>query len=95
MSQRCIANSLCIGLYHNSDLIGFGRAITDYATFAYLADIVIDEEYRKRGLGKWLTATLVNHEQLQDIQVLLRTQDAHTLYERFGFERKEMMVRDR
>jgi len=51
--ERAIANSLCLGVFHNEKQIGFGRAITDRSTFAYLADVFILEEYRGRGLGKW------------------------------------------
>ena len=36
-----IDNSYCFGLYKNDSQIGFARLITDYATFAYLADVFI------------------------------------------------------
>ena len=84
--ERAIANSLCLGLFHNKKQIGFGRAITDRSTFAYLADVFILEEYRGRGLGKWLVDCFLEHEDLQGLRRwLLATLDAHDLYRQKGF----------
>ncbi|WP_433957328.1 GNAT family N-acetyltransferase [Cytobacillus horneckiae] len=67
--------------------VGFARVITDSATFAYLCDVFILPAYRGLGLSKWLVETIVWHPDLQDIRkFMLATKDAHTLYERFGFE---------
>jgi GNAT superfamily N-acetyltransferase len=84
--QQAIKHSLCFGVYDGERLIGFARVVTDYATFAWLADVFIDEEHRGRGLGKWLVATLLNHPEVQSVpRWLLATRDAHELYRRFGF----------
>lgn len=84
--ERSIANSLCLGLFHHDKQIGFGRAITDRATFAYLADIFVLEEYRGRGLGKWLVDCFLEHHDLQGLRRwLLITLDAHALYTQKGF----------
>lgn len=52
--ERSIANSLCFGVYEGEKQIGFARVITDYATFAYLADVFIIESHRGKGLSKFL-----------------------------------------
>ena len=89
--QRSIENSLCFGLYKTSagereQQIGFARVVTDYATFAWLADVFVVEEYRGQGLAKWLMETILAHPQLQEFRRwLLATRDAHELYRRFGF----------
>ncbi len=84
--ERAVANSLCCGLYHESHQIGFARAVTDRATFAYLADVFVLESYRGRGLGKWLTSCILAHPELQGLRrVLLVTADAHELYRQQGF----------
>lgn len=84
--ERAINNSLCFGLYHNSKLVGFGRAVSDQATFAYLADIFVVPAYRGRGLGKWLVSCVLAHPELQGLRRwLLATRDAHRLYEQNGF----------
>ena len=51
---RSIRNSLCFGLFHDRAQIGFARVITDRATFAYLCDVYVLEEYRAKGMGQWL-----------------------------------------
>ena len=85
--ERSIENSFCFGLYKNNLQIGFARAITDYATFAYLADVFIIEKYRGSGLSKWLMETIMNCEALQGLRSwMLATKDAHSLYEKFGFK---------
>lgn len=88
--QRSIEHSLCFGVYDGSRQIGFARVISDFATFAYLADVYIDEAFRGKGLGKKLIACIMSHEQLQGLRRwMLATQDAHGLYEQYGFVRAQ------
>ncbi len=80
--ERALRNSLCLGLYHREAQVGLARVISDYATFAYLCDVYVLEDYRGKGLGKWL----MMHPQLQNLRRFsLATRDAHDLYRRFGF----------
>jgi N-acetylglutamate synthase-like GNAT family acetyltransferase len=84
--KKAIKGSLCFAVYHHKDQIGFARMITDGATFAYLADVFIDEKYRGRGLSKWLIENILSHPDLQGLRrVMLATKDAHSLYKKFGF----------
>lgn len=84
--ERAVKNSLCFGLYHGASQIGFARAITDRATFAYLADVFVLPPYRGRGLGKWLISCALAHPDLQGLRrYLLATRDAHRLYGNVGF----------
>jgi GNAT superfamily N-acetyltransferase len=79
-------NSLCLGLYQGQAQVGFARVVTDYATFAYLCDVYIDDAHQGRGLGKWLVETLHAHPRLQGLRRwTLATRDAHGLYEQFGW----------
>lgn len=89
--ERAIRSSLCFGVYPDGPgkpvQIGFGRAVTDCATFAYLADIYILEEHRGCGLSKLLMRAITSHPELQGLRRwLLMTRDAHGLYEGFGFK---------
>lgn len=96
--ERTIQHSLCFGAYLGAQQVGFGRVITDYATFAYLADIIVFDGCQGRGVGKAIVKAMVEHPQIGGIRLmLLRTRDAHGLYEKFGFgaipQPNEMMVR--
>ncbi len=84
---KSLENSLCFGVYNQDKQIGLARVISDYATFAYLCDVYIKEEFQGIGLGKWLISTVVGHPQLQGLRRWsLATRDAHGLYRQFGFQ---------
>jgi len=85
--ERSLRHSLCFGLYEGERQLGFARAITDRATFAYLADVFVLDSHRARGLGKWLMECVHRHPDLQGLRRwALVTRDAHGLYRAFGFE---------
>ena len=84
--KRSIDNSLCFGVYYENRQIGFARIISDFATFAYLADVFILPEQRGKGLSKWLMQVIIDYPALQGLRrFLLTTKDAHGLYSQFGF----------
>ena len=84
--ETAIDNSLCFGVYLNDEQIGFARVITDMATFSYLADVFILNNFKGLGYSKQLVKTILNHPDLQGLRRwMLGTVDAHTLYEKFGF----------
>jgi GNAT superfamily N-acetyltransferase len=84
--ERAIANSLCFALLRGKAQIGFARVVTDSATYAYLCDVYVLEEYRDKGLGKWLMECVIGHPALQGLRRFsLATRDAHNLYRQFGF----------
>ena len=88
--QRSIENSLCFGVYEFNKQIGFARIISDYATFAYLADVFILEKYRGKGLATWLIECILKHPALQNLRRwILVTKDAHELYHKVGFKNLE------
>jgi len=85
--KRAVENSLCFGVYHGAEQVGFARVVSDLATFAYIADVFIVEGHRGRGLSKWLVESILVHPDLQGLRTwLLATRDAHELYRRFGFQ---------
>lgn len=84
--SRAIQHSLCVGIFDGAAQVAFARAVTDRATFAYVADVYVLQPYRGRGLSKWMMEALVSHPELQDLRRwMLLTNDAHGLYARFGF----------
>ncbi len=85
-TRTAIDNSICFGVYHGERQIGFARVVSDRATFAYIGDVFIIDEYRGRGLSKWLMKTIVAYPELQGLRRwVLATRDAHGLYEKSGF----------
>ena len=85
--KKSIAGAMCFGVYTEEQQVGFARVITDKATFAYLADVFIDDRWRGKGLSKWLMTVIMDHPDLQGLRrFMLATRDAHGLYTQFGFE---------
>ncbi len=84
---KSLEHSLCFGLFHLESQIGLARVVTDYATFVYLCDVFVLEDYQGRGLGKWLMDHVMAHSELTHLRrFMLATRDAHGLYRQFGFE---------
>ena len=84
--KRSFDNSYTIGILKEGELVGYGRFITDYATFAYLADVFVTEPHRGIGLSKKMMELLMGLEWVQGLRsLLLGTLDAQGLYAQFGF----------
>lgn len=91
--EKSLLFSLCFGIYELTTqstikhMVGFGRVITDYATYAYICDVFIIQDYRGKGLGKFLIQTIKSHPELQNLRRWsLVTKDAHGLYRQYGFK---------
>ncbi|MBN8819043.1 MAG: GNAT family N-acetyltransferase [Sphingomonas sp.] len=88
--ERAIAGSHCLGAYQATDdgavQIGFARMITDHATFAWLADVWVDEAARGQGLGRRMVGWFLDHPDFQGLRRIgLTTADAHGVYAALGF----------
>ncbi len=86
-TEASLRNSRCFGLYDTSHerQIGLTRVVTDYATFAWVCDVIVDEEYRGNGLGVWMMETVLADPRLRGVRRwTLATRNAHALYARFG-----------
>ena len=85
--DRSIEHSLCLGVYRNKSQVGFARVVSDFATFAWLADVFVVEGERHQGIGKQLVAAVLAHPRLQSLRrFMLGTRDAFGLYSLFGFK---------
>jgi GNAT superfamily N-acetyltransferase len=88
--KKSIGNCLNYGVFTENAQIGYARVLTDYSTFAYLADVFIIEEHRGKGLSKWLMECILAHPELKNIRTwMLKTHEAHGLYEKYGFSAPE------
>ncbi len=85
--ERAIANSLCVGAFDaEGRQVGFARAVTDTATFAWLCDVIVDPAHRGRGIAKQMLESMLAHPEIASLRRWsLATRDAHTLYEQYGF----------
>jgi GNAT superfamily N-acetyltransferase len=99
--RDAIAGSYCLTLLApDGTAAGFARVVTDWATVYYLCDLFVLPAYRGRGLGKRLVEAVVSHPRLKPLSGMLMTEDAHGLYERYGFvqddtTRRKFMRRSR
>jgi GNAT superfamily N-acetyltransferase len=85
--RRSIEHCMAFGVYHGQQQVGFARVISDYTTFAYLADVFIVEAHRKKGLSKELIKFILAQQEFQGLRrFLLATRDAHALYASFEFK---------
>lgn len=83
---RSLEHSLVFAIYDCEHMVAMARVVTDYATFAWLCDVFVHEDYRGRGLGKWLMEATLAHPDLKDLRRwLLATRDAHGLYRQYGY----------
>ena len=90
--EKLVHNSLCFSLFSEHEQIGFARVATDFTVFSWLSDLVIVDEYRNQGLGKWMVDCILKHPSISQTQFVLQTSDAYELYERFGFETSEKLM---
>lgn len=85
--KNAFDHSFCIGILKDDEQVGYARLITDYATFAYLADVYIKEDHRGHGLSKQMMQFIMELDWVKGLRrVMLATMDAHGLYEQFGFQ---------
>jgi len=84
--ERAIAGSHCLGAYRDDAQVGFARMITDHATFAWLADVWVEESVRGQGLGRRMVGWFLDHPSFAGLRRIgLVTADAHSVYAGLGF----------
>ena len=84
--RRALEHSIGFAGFIGTRQVAFARVTTDRATFAYLADVFVDEDYRGLGYSKILMEAVLAHPDLQCLRrFVLATRDAHDLYRRYGF----------
>lgn len=94
--KRAAEHSLTFGIYKHEIQVGYARIISNFATFAYLADVFVLESERGKGISKWLMECITQLPDLQGLRRwMLATRDAHGLYAQFGFtplDKPEIMM---
>jgi GNAT superfamily N-acetyltransferase len=88
--NKGIRNSaLGVGAYlEDQRQVGFLRVISDKVRFAYILDVIVTEEYQRKGIGQKMVQFAMAHRELRDVyHWLLATRDAHGVYEKCGFQK--------
>lgn len=84
--KQAIEHSWCLSVFHEKQQVGFARVISDYSTFAYLADVFIAPEHRGKGLARWMIDSFTLCPELPQLQKwLLLTASSQAVYEKSGF----------
>ncbi|MBA3829221.1 MAG: GNAT family N-acetyltransferase [Taibaiella sp.] len=79
-------NSYTIGVLFDGKQVAYARLVTDYSSFAYLADVYVVQDHRGKGLSKIMMQTLMDIDWVKNLRrILLATVDAKKLYEQYGF----------
>ncbi|MBT3337251.1 MAG: GNAT family N-acetyltransferase [Anaerolineae bacterium] len=90
--EKTIRNSICVGVFDEEELVAFARVVTDKAVFAWIADVIVNEAHRGKGVGKEIVQFIQDHPDIPAHSQLLRTRDAHGLYERYGFSKNDNIM---
>jgi len=78
--------NLIITAWDQEKLVGIARTLTDFSYVAYLADLAVDEQYQKQGIGKQLIEETKSHLDSECMIVLLAAPKANDYYQKIGFE---------
>lgn len=89
--ERSMIKSDCYGAFlkENDMQVGFLRVVTDDTTFFWICDVVVNERYRKNGIGKALMESIRSDTKYLQMRGFLTTRDAHELYKKIGFIRTD------
>jgi GNAT superfamily N-acetyltransferase len=80
-------SALIVGVFHKGEQVAYSRVISDKTRFAYILDVIVDEAYRRNGIGQLMIDSILGHDDLKDVyQWLLITKDAHGVYSKSGFK---------
>jgi GNAT superfamily N-acetyltransferase len=85
--ERSFRHSYALGAYApTGEQIALARATTDFVSFAWIGDVVVDAAWRGQGIGTWIVRAIVDELRTHGVpRFVLGTRDAHGVYERIGF----------
>ena len=83
---KSMENSICFAVFNGNAQIGFARLVTDYVVFAWLMDVFVIDEFKNKGVGRFLMDYIMNLPEIKEVNGFgLRTKDAHGFYMKYGF----------
>ena len=80
-------SALVVGAFTSmGEQVGYARVISDKTRFAYILDVYVDENHRRKRIAQNMIRYILSHPELKDVyQWALKTQDAHGVYRKVGF----------
>jgi N-acetylglutamate synthase-like GNAT family acetyltransferase len=84
--EKSVETSRCFSVIRGDEQIGFARVLTDAMAYAIILDMIIREEFRGQGLGKWLMQSICDHPEVKPLRQVLWTGDADEFYRQSGFD---------
>lgn len=87
--EKTMKNSICFGVYHAGFQIGFARFISDYSVYTLIMDVIVDEKYRGKGLGKKLIHFIVDYPSIKNTSKVLWTTYAEKFYSQCNFKEEK------
>lgn len=82
-------SNLIFTAWDNEKLVGVSRSITDWAWSCYLADLAVNPEYKKSGIGKKLIELTKEKVGEQTMVLLLSVPTAMEYYPKVGFSKED------
>ena len=80
-------SAVVVGAYRDGRQVGYLRVVSDGTTFAWIADVFVDEAARGKGVARAMVRFALGHPELQGIRRwMLATRDAHGVYAGVGFK---------
>lgn len=82
-------SNLIVTAWDDTKLVGVSRSITDWAWSCYLADLAVNPNYKKTGIGKKLIDLTKEKVGDQVMILLLSVPTAMTYYPKVGFTKED------
>ncbi|MGE5473917.1 MAG: GNAT family N-acetyltransferase [Ignavibacteriales bacterium] len=88
VKHRAKNSAMVVGAFIENVQVGYARVISDKGQFAYILDVMVDESYRKKGIGAKLVNALLSHNEFKDVyQWLIKAEaDVQKFYNKLGFK---------
>ena len=82
-------SNLMVTAWHEDELVGVARSMTDFHYACYLSDLAVDKKYQKNGVGRKLQ--IITQQQLGEKckLILVAAPDSNSYYEHIGFSNNQ------
>jgi GNAT superfamily N-acetyltransferase len=89
IGRMILGADLSFTAWHGARLVGVARCLTDFCHSCYLADLAVDRQYQRRGIGRGLLERVQARLGEQVMILLLAAPEAADYYRHVGFEKVE------